>query len=179
MGHLIVAILFFTWIITDTGPEVPIAIEIVAAAIVAGILFEPTITAMRIAKRYFRTQWNLADDTDALWEPDWATSKYRRASSNAASKRRRWQGACIGALLPVVLFGTLLLSLASRSLDDDVAFAEFQQRIAEDSDTQILMLVLMVVAIGVLSITMGIVGHQVEKSLRPRPSENPMRRDNW
>ena len=97
VGYGVAAVLLVAWLLT--GNEELVHWQIVVAAIAAAILFDPVVTGVRLVKRWVRVVTYRMDDTDALWEADWKSSRARRRRSLEIREGRRWVGATLGTIL--------------------------------------------------------------------------------
>ena len=173
LGYLAAALVFVIWTFNHFAPDVPITLQIVLAAIAAGILFEPAITGTRLAKKWARTISSRTDDTDALWEPDWPTSRERRYWTASRRQQLWWRGAGIGgSILPaiaIIIFAQYPDKIIERT----------NEMIANEPATAILLFGGLTICAIALSVAAGVLGRGIEKALWPRPDENPMHRDDW
>ena len=180
LGYLAAALVFIIWTFNNFGPDVPITLQIVLAAIAAGILFEPAIAGTRLAKKWARTISLGTDDTDALWEPDWPTSRERRYRSAARRRQLRWQGATIGAMIGLAFVAMLLtIIIANATLSSEISSEDFLERIKDLAVHQPALTTLGIITLLSFPVLGGMIGHHVEKTLWPKPDENPMLRDDW
>lgn len=173
-GHGIAAFILIAWLLASNDES--LHWQIVVAAIAAAVLFDPVVTGTRLVKKWFRTGSYRTDDTDALWEADWQTSRERRQRKTQYLKRRRWKGAAIGATLGTIFVSTLL---AIAPLSAGLTAYEFFERSKDFYDNHPLVTVIAIIVISLLPVPWAMMGHSAEKALWPKPDENPMRRDDW
>lgn len=174
VGHSIAAIILIAWLLANNAES--LHWQILVAAIAAAILFDPVVTGTRLVKKLVRTVFYSTDDTDALWEADWQMSRERRQRKAKYLQRRRWRGATIGTVLGM---GWLVALFAVAISPADLTADELLARIGKTYDNEPVIAVLAIVAVSLLPVMGGIVGHGIEKALWPKPDENPARRDDW
>ena len=177
VGYGLAVTVLIAWMFQNSGDAVPLPAEIIVAAITAAILFDPVVTGTRLVKRWFRITSHQVDDTDALWEADWQTSRERRRRKEASTRRRRWLGATVGSMLLGGLNPTLMLFLFSQN--PDISIERIRESAINEPVTSALLFAGLIAGVIILTVIGGRLGHQFEKALRPRPEENPMRRDDW
>ena len=176
-GHVAAAVVLIIWLLSAN--EEFLYWQIFVAAIAAAILFDPVVTGIRLVKKWARTLAYRTDDTDALWEADWQTSRERRHRSAARRRQPRWRGATIGAVIGLTFVAMLLTIIANATLSSEISSEDFLERIKGLAVHQPALTALGIITLLSFPVLGGIIGYGVEKALWPKPDENPMLRDDW
>lgn len=179
LGHFAAAAILIVWILGARDGEIPLSWEIILAAAAAAIIFDPVITGTKLVKKWFRTLVHRTDDTDALWEADWPSSKERRRKDAAWRRGRRWIGATIGAFVGLSFLALMVAAIYAQQCRSVLTECEFYSRIAGIAVDNPILSILLIISIIVLIAMSGMYGHMIEKTLWPKADENPMHRDDW
>ncbi len=180
LGHFVAAAILIEWLFrAATDGENSLSWEIIVAAAAAAIIFDPVITGTKLVKKWVRTLAHRTDDTDASWEADWPSSKKRRRKDAAQRRGRRWIGATTGSFVGLSFPVLMAVAIYAQQCRSGLLVCEFYIRIADFAVSQPILFILFTILIVVLIAGCGIYGHMIEKSLWPKPDENPMRRDDW
>ena len=179
LGHLVAAAILIEWLFTARDGESSLSWGIIVAAAAAAIIFDPVITGVRLVKKWVRTLAHRTDDTDALWEADWPSSKERRRKDAERRRGRRWIGATIGVFVGLSLPAFMVVAIYAQQCRSGLPECEFYSWTADIAVENPILSILLIIIIVTLIVTSGMYGHMIEKSLWPKADENPMHRDDW
>ena len=123
-------------------------------------------------KKLVRTVLYSTDDTDALWEADWQTSRERRRRQTQYLQERRWRGAIIGAALGMgLLIALFAVAISPAELTANELFARINDLYYNQPLITTFAIISFTVAALLLPVMGGITGHGIEKRFGPNQTK--------